>query len=477
MKLQLTRPPRCLALAAVLYSMGSGGWGLASGAETPSPSPQAPDPTPPAWLTQPMSINDGLRLALLQNGSLLKSESELEAAHGIAIQTRAITLPTVRGSAGYLHTEAVEDSPYGGPSQPRDQWVGGIRVVQSIYEGGRLRSARRTATLTREQALLKYQTIVADTILGVRTAYYDALLAEQQIAVQEASVKLLLEQLNNSKKRFEAGAVPRFELLRSEVEVANARPRLSRARNAHRTAKNNLAVLVGYDIPATIREDIPMTLTDRLEATPLQLDLPVALAQAIAGRPELGALRKEQALRQEAVIVAQATGKPSLGVFAGYGANNSQFRHDFSRAVSGPIAGLELHWDLWDGHLTKGKVMEARALQRRAGADLDEQVRKVELEVRTAYSSFLEAREVLDAQAKVLEQADESLRLAGSRYEAGTSTQLDVLNAQTSLTEARSIQAQALHDYAIARARLERAIGQDVTLQPARPPDRAPAQP
>ena len=463
MKLHLTSPPRCLALVAVLL-LGRG-------------AAPAADSNAPAWLTQPMSIDDALKLALLQNGSLLKSESELEAAHGIAIQTRAITLPTVRGSAGYLHTEAVEDSPLGNASQPRDQWLGGIRVVQSIYEGGRLRSARRTATLTREQALLKYQTVVADTILGVRTAYYDALLAEQQIVVQEASVKLLTEQLNNTKKRFDAGAVPRFDLLRSEVEIANARPRLIRARNAHRTAKNNLAVLVGYDVPATTGEDLPLTLTDRLEASPYQLDLPAALAQAIAGRSELGALRKEEALRQEAVIVAQATSKPSLGVFAGYAANNSQFRDDFSRAVSGPTAGLQLHWDIWDGHLTKGKVMEARALQRRAGADLDDQVRKVELEVRTAYSSFLEAREVLEAQAKVLEQADEALRLAGSRYEAGTGTQLDVLNAQTSLTEARSIQAQALHDYSIARARLERAIGPGVTRETIRTRDKAPAKP
>ena len=81
--------------------------------------------------------------------------------------------------------------------------------------------------------------------------------------------------------------------------------------------------------------------------------------------------------------------------------------------------------------------------------------------MRTAYSTFIEAREVLESQKKVQEEAEEALRLANARADAGTGTQLDVLDAQTSLTQARTTQIQALHDYAVARARLERAIGQD----------------
>jgi outer membrane protein TolC len=90
---------------------------------------------------------------------------------------------------------------------------------------------------------------------------------------------------------------------------------------------------------------------------------------------------------------------------------------------------------------------------------LDETSRRIELEVRTAYSTFTEALEVLKSLEKVLEQADEALRLASARNEAGSGTQLDVLSAQTALTDARSTHAVALHAYAAARARLERAIG------------------
>jgi outer membrane protein TolC len=85
--------------------------------------------------------------------------------------------------------------------------------------------------------------------------------------------------------------------------------------------------------------------------------------------------------------------------------------------------------------------------------------RRIELDVRIAHSHFLEAREVLESQKKVQEQAEEALRLANARTEAGTGTQLDVLNAQTALTIARSTQIEALHALSVARARLERAMG------------------
>jgi outer membrane protein TolC len=106
--------------------------------------------------------------------------------------------------------------------------------------------------------------------------------------------------------------------------------------------------------------------------------------------------------------------------------------------------------------------MEARALHEKAGIELDETSRRIELEVRTAFSNFREAEELLKSQEKVVEQGEEALRLATARSQAGSATQLDVLGAQTALTEARTTQVQALHDYAVARARLERATGANI---------------
>ena len=91
--------------------------------------------------------------------------------------------------------------------------------------------------------------------------------------------------------------------------------------------------------------------------------------------------------------------------------------------------------------------------------------------MRTAYSSFVEAREVLESQKKVVEQAEEAIRLADARYDAGSGTQLDVLDAQTSLTEARTTQIEAARNYLVTRAQLERAIGSDVRMEQTNAPD------
>ena len=111
-----------------------------------------------------------------------------------------------------------------------------------------------------------------------------------------------------------------------------------------------------------------------------------------------------------------------------------------------------------------GKVVQAKALYEKSQNTLADESRQIELEVRTAYSDFMEAREVLVSQQEVQAEAEEALREARARSGAGTGTQLDVLNAETALTQARTTQIQALHDYDVARARLERAMGENMTM-------------
>ena len=153
-----------------------------------------------------------------------------------------------------------------------------------------------------------------------------------------------------------------------------------------------------------------------------------------------------------------------MALFAGYDWFNAKMSAPvvLNHEIDGWSAGAQLSWNIFDGALTRGKVTQARALYEKSRTDLADQSRQIELAVRTAYSDFIEAKETLESQAKVQEQADEALREAKARAEAGTATQLEVLDAETSLTQARTTQIQAQHDYVAARARLERAIGADL---------------
>jgi outer membrane protein len=418
---------------------------------------------PPAWLSHPISLADALNLALQQNGSILRGKSDLEAQYGVVVQTRAVANPKLQAAGNYQATAETEQFPFPNPPPAQDQtWNANIQVVQTIYQGGQINSALRTARLTKDQALLQYQTVIADSLLLVRIAYYDVLSAAEQVVVEEASVKLLTQELDDQTRRYQAGTVPRFNVLRAEVELANERPRLIQARNTHRVAKNNLVNLLGYHVPPNVPEDVPMELTDKLDAEPYKVELPVAIGRAFESRSELAALRKEESLRKEGVTTAEGGYKPTVQLFGGYGGRNTTFNNDLGRVVQGAFGGAQLSWSIFDGLLTRGKVDQARALHEGSRVDVQNEMRSVELEVRTDYSNFIEASETLESQKKVQEEAEEALRLATARNEAGTGTQLDVLSAQTSLTQARSTQVQALHDYDVARARLERAMGMNI---------------
>jgi outer membrane protein TolC len=420
-----------------------------------------------AWLTQPLSLIGALNTALQQNAAILKGKNDLEASYGIVVQTRAIALPQVQATGRYTDNEITTlqlpplPAGFSYPEAHQD-WNAGVQIVQSIYEGGRMTAAVRAARLTKEQALAQYQTVIADALLATRVAYYDVLLAAQQITVHEASVNLLQKEQEDQQRRLDAGTVPHFNVLRAGVAVANERPMLIQARNNYRISKNNLSNLLGYNLPRDIWEDIPLRLTDTLDAVPFEVNLPDAIQQALGRRTELTALRKAEELQQLGIVNAKSGYKPTVQVFAGYNWVNSQFSTDPGSTFDGWNAGAQMTWNIFDGLLTHGKVVQANALHEKSKTELADQSRQIELQVRTAYSDFIEAKEVLDSQQTVLAEADEALREAKARAEAGTGTQLDVLDAETSLTQARTTNVLALHDYATARAKLERAIGEDM---------------
>jgi outer membrane protein len=435
---------------------------LGRSSAAPPAETNAPASSAPTLPTRPLSLAECLDIALQQNAEIEKSKDDLEAAYGVAVQTRAIALPKLQTTGQYTWSDQLESLEVQGASisfQREHAWSAGLRLVQSVYEGGRIKAALKTANLTKEQALMAHQVVIMDTLLQLRLVYYDTLLAGELIVVESASVQLNEKELEDTTRRFNAGTVPRFNVLRSEVSLANAKPRLFMAQNAYRIAKNHLAQLLGYRVPATVWEDIPLQLSDRLEADPYQIDLPQALQEALQTRPELGLLRATESIRSEAIRSAKAGYLPSVQLFGGYGWRSSAFQDNLAFDVAGWNTGAQFTWNFFDGLQTKGKVQEANALLKRSITETDDQARRIELEVRTAYSSFLEAQQVLESQKKVVEQAEEAVRLAVAREGAGAVTQLDVLAAQTSLTEARSTTVRALHRYDSAKARLERAIG------------------
>ncbi|HEY5552863.1 MAG TPA: TolC family protein, partial [Opitutaceae bacterium] len=332
-------------------------------------------------------------------------------------------------------------------------------VRQTLYSGGGVRAALDSQSSLREAVRRELEGVVNTAILEVRTRFYDVLLAREQIKVQEQNITLLREQLQTAKNRFEAGAVSNFDVLRAEVELANALPELIRARNSFRTAVDALRFSLGYvnPSPGTIAK-VPEFI-GTLDYTPVEFQLDSTLETARANRPEL--------LRLAAVIDAQDANVrfsrsgylPDLALVGGYGLRKSNFSESFADSLDGWTIGLQSSWAIFDGKRTAGQVAQARSQLAQSELQLDEFGLAVEVEVRRALSAFQEAGELVDAAEKVVEQAHEALRLANSRYGAGTATQLDVLTTQVSLVRAQLNKLQAVYNYNVSVARVRQAAG------------------
>ena len=421
--------------------------------------------------SQPLTLDQALEFALAHNVTLRKGRQDLEEAQGLAIQQRAARLPRLATTGGYqqLDESRIEKVQFSAaqPATPflnNQSWNANLVVTQPIYAGGKYNSMARSSRLTREAALALYQALVANTLLEVRTAYSDVLLAVEQIVVQEASKKLLERELETARRSLEAGTVPKFNVLRAEVELANALPPLIRARNQERIFRNTLALLLGCDIPADSGVDIPLRTADSLKAEPFEVSVGAALNAAWVHRPEIKAAQSASQLRHEEVLQTRADLLPSVSGIAGYGVQNRNFVRDLDRTLDGWTVGVQANWLLFDFGQTQAKVNMARAREERARLEVEDVRRRIELEVRTAFSLFLESKEVLVSQTRVIEQAEEAVRLVTARADAGSSTQLEVLSAQTALKLSRTQYSQALRDYTVARAKLERAMGEGVRL-------------
>ena len=304
--------------------------------------------------------------------------------------------------------------------------------------------------------MLDLKSVINDALLSVRTAFYSVLLDREKITVQEKNVELLQQQLKDVSNRFEAGTVSSFEKLRAEVALANAKTPLITARNDYRLALESLRQALG--LTGAGAQSKPLDVVGSLDYTPVEFDLGAAFGSAKANLPALQRLDKLAKANEESVTTARSGYLPTVAAYGGWGLAKG-LTNSFDDSFQGWEIGIKSQWNIFDGRATAGKVSQARSLLQQSRLSFDEAELSAEVAVRRAYSSWQEATELADASKKVTGQAEEAVRLANARYSAGTSTQLDVLQAQVDLTTARTNELQAYYTYVVAVATLRNAMG------------------
>jgi outer membrane protein len=449
------------------------------------------------------TLDQAILTALQRNPTLLIAEQEIKRTKGVIIQIRAQALPHITPSGSFewidpnLRANIFQSSTTTGTTatggaasivdSPPSQVGAGqalasptpiptatntqlsdvtynIRVTgtQLVFNGTTWPSIRGTF-FQRDSAYFAFRNTLDLLLATVKTQFYQVVVNRELIKVQEQSVHLLETQLKDQQNRFEAGTVPRFNVLQAEVALYNQLPLLITAQNNYRISKITLAKTLGLDFQPRRGENPPLEVVGEMPYFPRSIGLADAIELGKQRRPFLKQARANVLNQKEQVHAAAGQLLPTITTTGGgewvSSSTNSSW-HDISK---GWIAQVQGSVPIWDSGAIYGQVKQQRALLSEAKLTYDDDVRQVELEIQTAYSNLQQNRELIKSQEKNVELADEALRLAKARLDAGAGVQLDVLNAQVQLLTAQTTRLQAFFGYNSSLAEFDRATGAQST--------------
>lgn len=437
--------------------------------------------------TRKFTLTEAVQTALQRNPDILRARQEIERTKGLQIEVRAQALPHLDATAFYKKTDpnlqrsggsstitTTTTGPTPGPtatpatttttfsslSTTSNSYDLTLTATQLLYNGSVI-PAIRGANFTRDASFFSFRDIIDLVIATTRQQFYQVILNKALIGVQEESVQLLESQLKDQQNRFEAGTVPRFNVLQAEVALANQQPALITARNNLRIAQLQLAKTIGLDFDPARGDRAPLECLGELSFEARAISLVTAIELGKERRPFLKQQRANVLIQLEQARGAYAGYQPTLRLNGNYEWVSSPFSDRIADVDKGWFFGVTGSWPIFDGFATAGLVKQQRALLSEARITYDDAVRQVELEIQQAFSNLQQDRQLVAATSKTVEQAREALRLASARLGVGAGVQLDVLNAQVALTQAQSTQLQALASYNSDLAAFDRVTATD----------------
>jgi len=410
-----------------------------------------------------LSLDDCLKLALEQNPLYLAQKAKEDSANALLKQAASTFWPALNAQATDVLDKKVFTVPLpsfypGIPAQNikldfTRTYQMTLNFQVPLYAGGRLVSGYKQAGYNLEATREAIRQSRQEIVYNVKKAFYGVLLARKFVDVSEEAVSLAEKHLKNVQAMFDVGMASKFDRLRAEVQAANLRPPLIRARNGLSTAELALKNLLGIDLKRPVEIRGELTFKDPAA------DADAATAEALINRPELGQLKFERMIADEMLRSAKAAYLPALGV----GGQATYWSNKLSLASGNwenyYSINLVLSIPIFNGSINAARVSASQAALKQLDYSQKGLTEMVKLEVQQAVLNLRQARESLVSQEKNVEEAREAVRIAELNFGEGIATSLDVSSAQVALTQALTNYTQALFDCALAAAELEKAVG------------------
>lgn len=413
--------------------------------------------TPSQVQGQELTLEEAVKIALASEPNIQARLYDYEAARFRVNQALAPLLPQLTGTwtANRQQTQffsgAIGREGEAVPLFSTNQ-TARVTFSQILFDFGKTFAATDVARAQAEVSRLDAEIQKDQVVLAVKEAYFNLLLAKRLVTVNQAALERAELNLKTARGFFQVGTRPKSDVTRVEVDVANARVNLIRARNGVSLARVALNTAMGTPI------DAPTEVKDILAYQPYPLEPSQLRSEALQQRPES---RRVNTLVTSADASIRRAYRDFFPDVAGSGSYGGTFRNPSRVTDLEEIwdLTLSLNWSLFDGGGRIARYQEAKKSLEAARARVQALELSIWQEAVQAHLSLQEAEERIGAAQKAVESAQENFRLAQGRFDAGVGTILELTDAQLALTQAQATEAQALGDYRIAIARVERALG------------------
>ncbi|WP_088242027.1 TolC family protein [Calothrix rhizosoleniae] len=411
---------------------------------------------------QPITLGQALELAKRNNRDLQLALLELQRTHGVLREAKAALYPTIsvqtqvnrqQSASSQLSDELQQRA--GAPDPDQDtvtsNFTATAQLSYDIYTSGNRSSTIKRRKEEVRNAELDVERISEELRLAVSTEYYNLQRRDEQVRIAQSAVKNAQASLKDAEALEQAGVGTRFDVLRFQVNLANAQQTLTNALSRQKNAQS--ALVDRLSLP----QSVVVSAADKVKLAGLwDKTLEESIVLAFGNRPELQQNLIQRNIGEQQRRQALSAIRPQISLVADYDLLD-QF-DDRVGLTDGYSVALRASMTLFDGGRAKAQAFQAKTNIAIAETQFAQQRNRIRSDVEQAYSSLKANLDNIQTANAALGQAKESLRLARLRFQAGVGTQTEVIAAEDDLTEAEGNRITAIIDYNLALAELQRAV-------------------
>ncbi len=397
-----------------------------------------------------LTLRQCIDLALSKNPQIKIAEGNYELSAALLKSTSSFLFPQISFQTGWTRNGGTT---FIGPIQREgfyNNFTYGFQVQQLVFDFGKSYTKVAASSDLKNASGEDFISTKQDLILATDIAYFNYLQANRLIEVSNETVKQAEEHLRQAKAFYSVGKSPRFDVLKAETDLANAKVNLISAENNIRISKLQLENVLNQKLSDSV------SLEDNLEVKKDSIDVKSAIENAINNRPEIISGKYKLNANKSLLTSAWLTNLPSINATGGYNWRSYNINQPFPNSWN---VGLTLSLPLFQGFALDAGVEQARANLKTTEAVNDALLQSVMLDVEQQYSTLQEASERITATRALVAQAGETLKLAEGRYKQGVGSAIEITDALVGYYNAETSYIQSLYDYQVSYARLQRAMG------------------